>query len=123
MRHHLADVQHIGVFMVQIEQVDLVRQRAAVEAAFLDQHHVKAVRVGVDRRRAHAARGALAADDQAVDAELAQVRDQRRAEEAGGALLIDDDFARLRCQFGFDVIDVVALALDVAVGRMHAAGV
>ena len=57
-----------------------------------------AVRIGVDRGRAHAARRAFAADDQRLDAELGQMRHQRRAEEHAGALLGDDDVAGLRLE-------------------------
>ena len=99
MAHDLVDMQHVDVLVVHVEQVDLVREDAAVEAAFLDQRHVEAVRIGVDRGRAHAARGALAADDQALDAKLSEMRNQRRAEEHAGALLGDDDVLRLRLEF------------------------
>ena len=88
----------VDILVVHVEQVDLVREQAAVEAALLHQHHLVAVRIGVDRGRAHAARGALAAHDQRLDAELRQMRGQRRAEEHAGALLGDDDVAGLRLE-------------------------
>ena len=92
-------MHHVGVFVVQVEQVDLVRQRAAIEAAFLRQHDVVAVRIGIDRAGPHAARRALAADDQRLDAELGEMRGERRAVERAGALLGDDHVARLRLEF------------------------
>ena len=52
MGRHLIDVHHIRVFVVHVEQVDLVGQNAAVEAALLHQHDVEAQRIGVDRGRA-----------------------------------------------------------------------
>src|SRR5262249_10896198 len=57
------------------------------------------------------------------DAFLLQMRDQRRAEEGRGALLVDHEFARRRRKLGLDAVGVAGLAADVAVGRMHAAGV
>jgi hypothetical protein len=49
MGHHVVDMHHVGVFVMQVEEVDLVGQRAPVEAALLHQDDVKAVRVGIDR--------------------------------------------------------------------------
>ena len=63
-------LHHVGVLVVHVEEIDLVRQDAAVEDAFFDDGHVIAEGVAVDAARAHAAAGAFAADDQAVDAEL-----------------------------------------------------
>src|SRR5262245_40249447 len=98
MGHHLIDVHHIRVLMVHVEQVDLVGQNAAVEAALLHQHDVKAQRIGIDYGRAHAAGGALAADDQRLHAELGEMRNERRAEEYARTLLGDDDVLRLRLE-------------------------
>ena len=42
MDQHLLDVQHVGIFVMQIEQVDLMAQRRAVIGALLDHHVVKA---------------------------------------------------------------------------------
>jgi len=42
------DADDVGVFVVHVEEIDLMGKRAAVEAALLDQHHVVAVRIGVD---------------------------------------------------------------------------
>src|SRR5262249_13094211 len=51
------------------------------------------------------------------------MRDQRRAEERRGALLVDHELVRRRRKLRLDGVSVVNLAADVAVGRMHAAGV
>src|SRR5262249_19109381 len=95
----------------------------AVVGAFLDHDIVEAVGISVDGRGAHAARGAFAANDQAVDAFLLQMRDQRRAEERRSALLVDHELLRRRRKLSLDGVGVAGLAADVAVGRMHAAGV
>src|SRR5262249_9172090 len=83
----------------------------AVERAFLNDAHVKAVRIRVDRAGAHAPGGALAAYDQAADAEQAEMRQERRSLEDAGALLVDDDVRRLGRE---GVIDAVILR----VGRL-----
>src|SRR5262245_49825389 len=67
MGEHLLDVHHVGIFVMQVEQVDLVGDERAVVGAFLYHHIVEAVGKCIDGGGAHAARGALAADDQAVD--------------------------------------------------------
>src|SRR5499427_9150469 len=77
MGHHLIDVHYVHVFMMHVEQIDLVGENAAVEAALLHQHDVEAQRIGVDRGRAYAARGAFAADDQRLHAELGEMRNER----------------------------------------------
>ena len=117
MRDHLVDVHHVGVLVMHVEQIDLVRQHAAVEAAFLDHDDVEAVGIGIDRRGPHAARRALAADDHGLDAELRQMRHQRRAVEARGALLGDDDVARLRLELGLDLVERRILRHALALGR------
>ena len=75
-----------------------MREQAAVEAALLHQHDMVAVRIGIDRARAHAAGRAFAADDQRLHAELREMRHERRAEEHAGALLGDHDVVRLRLE-------------------------
>src|SRR5438034_6737731 len=84
MRNDHVEVHHIGIFVMHVEQVDLVRELAAIEAALLDQHDVKAVRICVDDARAHATRRTLAAHDQRLDAEPNEMRHQRRAVERTG---------------------------------------
>ena len=64
MRQHLLDVQDVGVFVMQVEQVDLVAQRRAIIGAFLDHHIVESVGERIDGRGAHTARGAFPTDDQ-----------------------------------------------------------
>src|SRR5262249_57684689 len=90
---------------------------------WLEEERVEGVGVGVEGRGGHAGRGAFAANDQAVDAFLLQMRDQRRAEERRGALLVDHELVRRRRKLSLDGVGVAGLAADVAVGRMHAAGV
>ena len=122
MRNHLVDMHHVHVFVMHVEQVDLVRQDAAVEAALLHQHHMVAVGIGIDRGRAHAARRALAADDQRLHAELGEMGDQRRAEEYARALLGDDDVLRLRLELRPDGVVGRIDRRPVALGRGHQAG-
>src|SRR5690242_16979210 len=100
MRDHLIEMHHVGVFVMQVEQVHLVAQHRAVVGALLHHDAMEGVGIGIDRAGAHAARGAFAADDEAVDAEHAQVRDQRRAEEHRGALLVDHQIARCGREIG-----------------------
>src|SRR4030088_2664958 len=95
MRDDLVHLDDVGIFVMEVEQVDLVRDRAAIEAAFLRQYHMETVRIGIDRGGAHAARGALAADDDRAHPELGEMRHQRGAVEDAGALLGYDDVAGL----------------------------
>ena len=87
-------LHHVGVLVVHVEEIDFVRQRAAIKDAFFDDGHVIAERVAIDAAGAYAAAGAFAADDQTVDAELRQMSDQRRAEKAAGAFFKNDHVAR-----------------------------
>jgi hypothetical protein len=123
MREHLLDIHDVGVFVMQIEQVDLVAERRAVVGAFLDHHVVEAVGIGIHRRGAHTARGAFAADDQAVDPLLLQMGDERRPKKGRRAFLVDHEVAGRGGELRLDVVGVVGLAAHVAVGGMHAAGV
>src|SRR5882672_5538364 len=95
VREHFLDMHDVRIFMMQVEQVDLVVDHGAIVGAFLDHRIVKTVRIGIDGARAHAARGALSADDQAVDPFHLQMCDERRAEKSRGAFLIDDEFDSL----------------------------
>src|SRR4051812_23742250 len=90
MRDDIVDMHHVGILVVQVEQIDLVRDREAIEYALLGNRHVEAERPALDHACAHTAAGALAAYDQAVDAFLLQQHLQRRAAEGTGALLVDD---------------------------------
>ena len=49
MRHNFIDVHDVRIFVMQIEQVDLMRQHAAVEAAFLHNDDMEAIGIGIDR--------------------------------------------------------------------------
>src|SRR4051812_49660452 len=49
MSHDLVEVHHVGIFVMHVEQIDLVRKLAAVETAFLHQYDMEAVGIGVDR--------------------------------------------------------------------------
>src|SRR5262245_43400558 len=40
MRDHLVNMQHVRVFVMHVEQIDLVRELAAIEAALFHQHDV-----------------------------------------------------------------------------------
>ena len=52
---------------MQIEEIHLVGEGAAVEDALFRNRHVVAQGIGIDAAGAHAAAGALAANDEAVD--------------------------------------------------------
>jgi len=43
MRQHILDVHHVGIFVMQVEQIDLVADRGAVVGAFLHDDVVEAV--------------------------------------------------------------------------------
>src|SRR5262245_11165926 len=75
----LVYMHDVDVFVMQVEQIDLMGKFGAVEGAFLDHRDMEAGGIAVHRARAHAAGGALAADDQALDAEQREMREQRRA--------------------------------------------
>src|ERR1700733_8676019 len=96
-----------------------MRERATVEAALIDEHDVKAVRVSVDRARAQASRGALAAHHNRLDAELREMRDERRAEEGARAQLADDDVAGLRRELVLDLVQGGIRRRALAIGRAH----
>ena len=72
MRHHLGQAQHIGVFVVQIEQVDLMDQRRPIKRVFLHHNNMIAAGTPIHAARPHAARGAFAADDQAAHGDMGQ---------------------------------------------------
>ena len=69
MRHDIVEDHHVGIFVVHVEQVDLVRDFRPVEDAFLCDGRVIPIGVSIDDGGADASRRALAADDQAVDAQ------------------------------------------------------
>ena len=102
----LVEVHHVAIFVVHVEQVDLVRQDAAIETAFLHQHDVEAVRIGVDGRGAHAAGRAFTADDYRIYPKLRQMSNECRAEEGAGPLLDKHDFAILRRDLRLEFVDL-----------------
>src|SRR4029077_9121121 len=67
MRHDLLDVHDIDVFVMQVEQIDLVRELGAVERALFHRRNLKAAGIAVDHARAHAPRRALPAYDQTLN--------------------------------------------------------
>src|SRR6266446_6688079 len=116
MRDHFFDMHDVRIFVMEIEEIDLMAERRAIIGALLDDDAVECVRVSIDRARTNAAGGALAADDEALDAALAQMGNQRSAEECGGALLVDDEIARHRRKLFLDAVMLLGLAWHSAVG-------
>ena len=90
--------------MVHVEQVYLVRQQAAVETAFLDEHYMITMRIGVDRACAYTAGRGFATDDYALNTELCEMCRQRGAIECAGTLLGDDYVTRLWLELRSDGI-------------------
>ena len=113
-------MQHIGIFVMQVEQIDLVAQHGAVKAALLHQHIMEGIGIGINRGRAHATRGTLATDDEAFNAQTAQMRNQRRAEKGRSAFFVDHEIAGLRREFLLDSVNILILAAHIAIGGMHA---
>ena len=113
MRRNLVDSHHIGVFVVQVEQIDLVGQLRAVEHAFLDDGEVKAVGVGLGDTGPHAATGTFATDDEAVDTELVEMGDERCTEERAGPFLAEHHILGLGC-IGFVDLKILGDELDMA---------
>src|SRR6476659_7045095 len=95
VRDDIVDMHHIGIFVMQVKQIDLVRDHQAIEHAFLSNGHMETKRPTLDHARAYTAAGALAAHNQAVDALLLQQHLQRRVAEGTGALLVDDALSGL----------------------------
>src|SRR5262245_30008419 len=74
--------------------------------------------IAVDATGAHAAAGALAADNQAIAAELSQMSHQRRAEEAAGAFLKYDHIAGLWLELFLDLKRCGINFNALAIGRI-----
>lgn len=55
MSDDLRDLHHIGIFVMHVEQIDLVGNQAAVETALLHKHDVQTAGMGIDGRGPHAA--------------------------------------------------------------------
>ena len=52
VRDHLVDMHDVNILVVQVEEVDLVRELCAVEGALLDERDMEAAGVGVGVQRA-----------------------------------------------------------------------
>src|SRR5262247_2706032 len=93
----------VGIFMMKIKEIHLVREFMAIEAAFFDRYHMKAVGITVHSAGAYAAAGGLAANDQGIDSQACEMRDQRRAEKAASPFFIDDQITGFGLEFLFDL--------------------
>ena len=101
---------------MKIEQIDLVRDVAPVETAFLCHDHVEAIRIAVYGGGAHASRCAFPANDDGVDAQGREMRSQGGSIETAGALLRHDDVAILRCPFRPDLEGIDTVHARAAIG-------
>jgi len=104
MGDHLVEVHDVTIFVMHVEEVHLVRERAAVKTAFLDEYDMITMRIGIDRAGSYTARRAFAANNHNLDAELREMRRQRGSIECAGALLRDNDVANLWREFRPDCI-------------------
>ena len=48
MRDDLIDMHDIGIFVMQVEEINLVAQHGAIISAFFHQHGMKAVGISID---------------------------------------------------------------------------
>lgn len=85
------ELDHGGVLGVHLKEIDEMRSARAIKDAFLNQKNRITVRVAVKHGAAHAATGARAGDEQAVDVLPYQIRYQMRAKKGAGARLTDDE--------------------------------
>src|SRR5262249_37702440 len=115
MGNHLFDMHDVGVFVMEVEEIDLMAERRPIIGALLDDDAVECIGVSIDRASTNAAGGALAANDEALHAALAQMGDQRGAEEGGGPLLVDDEIARQGRKLFLDAVKLLGLAWHSAV--------
>ena len=99
MGFDLVEMHHIRILVMQVKKINLVGKQMSIEAALFNHRHVEPVRIAVDRARAHAAAGRLAAYDKAINTEAGQVGDQGRAKETAGPFLVDDQIAGLGFKF------------------------
>ena len=86
-----------------------MRRLVAVEHALLGDHDLVAVRAGVDHGRPDASAGALAGDDDGVDAQRREVAGDRRAPERARRRLLQEDLALDGRDLRDDVIHALAL--------------
>ena len=69
MRNDLVEMHDVDVLVMEIEKIDLMGELGAVEGALLDQRDMESRGVTVHRARAYTAGGALATDDETLNAE------------------------------------------------------
>ena len=100
---------------MQVEQRHLVRQFAAIEHGFLRDGDAEVVAQRIDRRGAHAAARGCAGEDDRIRPHVGQVAHQRRPEEGRRLALLDENVARLRRDFGDDLVSLVADNVDFLV--------
>src|SRR5580765_270746 len=74
-------LDHRRVLGVHLEEIDQVRSSRTIEYAFFNHENRVAKRVAVQHRAAHAAAGAGAGDQQAIDIFAHEIGDQVRAEK------------------------------------------
>src|SRR5262249_3285047 len=55
MGDDLIYVYHVGILVMQVEEIDLVREQTAIKTRFFDEDNMIAMRIGVDCACAHAA--------------------------------------------------------------------
>src|SRR4029077_19464297 len=106
MRNDLVEMHDVDVLVMEIEKIDLMGELGAVEGALLDQRDMESRGVAVHRTCAYTAGGALATDDETLNAEQREMREQRCTLEDAGTLLGDDDVFRLRKEFVIDGVTV-----------------
>src|SRR5215212_748599 len=94
---------HVAVLGVYVVEVRFVGVGVAVAYRFAWDHGAEAVLEGVNGRRAHAARGGCAGDDEGVHAGGCEEAGESRAEEARGEELVED---RLRLFRGYAGVDL-----------------
>src|SRR5262245_36175811 len=82
-----------------------------------------AQRVGIDAAGAHAAAGAFAANDEAVDTFLGQMRDEWSSKKAAGPFFVDDDIAGLRLEVLPNLEETRVDLHALAVGGVDSVGV
>src|SRR5882724_2845681 len=116
---YLFQFHYVTVLVMHVEEIDLMREGAAVKNRLLDNGDMIAQRVRIDAARAYAAAGAFAADDQAVNSQLSEMSDKRRAKKSTCPFFEDDHVARFRFEL---LLDLERLRIDLyplAVGRVY----
>src|SRR5919109_2386108 len=104
---------HIGIFGLHVEEVDLVRGLSPIEHTLLHDHHLEVVGECVHDGGPHAAAGGGACDQEGVHLELVQITHEGGAEEDARLVFEDDDVAVLRRYLAHDLVTVLGLAVKV----------